>query len=94
MMIDGHQKKEAQVQIDITDANIVVRYGLEGNRRDFLSTSAKLRDELLRQLRHATSAIPGQEGQLHVQSRGQRISYQVSFNPTALGQEVILRPLS
>jgi type IV pilus assembly protein PilB len=91
---DAHMKKEAQVQLELTDSDVVVRYGLEGNRRDFLRPPRSLRHELVRQLRHAVSTLPGQEGQLHFQTRGERISYEVRFNPTALGEEVILHRLS
>jgi type IV pilus assembly protein PilB len=94
MLLDAHAKNEAQIQIDITGSSIVVRFGLEGSRRDFMSPPFKLKDELLRQLHRAASTMPGQEGQLHLKTHGTRISYQMSFHPTALGQEVILQPLS
>jgi type IV pilus assembly protein PilB len=93
MLVDGHQKKEDQIQLELTDADVVVRYGPAGNRRDFMRPPRNLSDELLRQLRHAASAVPGQEGQIHLQARGQRIAYQVHFHSTDLGQEVILRSI-
>lgn len=94
MLLDGHQRNEEQIQVELTDSNVLIRYGPAGNRRDFLQPPLGLGDELVRQLRHAASAIPGQEGHVHIQERGQRVSYQVHFNSTDLGQEVLLRRLS
>ena len=94
VMIDAHDKQAAQVQFDITDSSIIVRYGPEGSRRDFLSAPSKLSHELVRQLHQAANSIPGQEGQLHLQKPGERISFAVRFQATTLGQEVILELLT
>ncbi|WPB82218.1 hypothetical protein KYC5002_24265 [Archangium violaceum] len=94
VLLDAHQKQEARIQVELIDSGMVIRYGLEGSQRDAMWVPFQLRLEVMRQLRHASRGIVDPKGQLHILMRGQRIDYQVRFNPTALGEEAVLQPVS
>lgn len=93
VLLDAFQKQETRIQFELTDSGMVIRCGLEGSRRDALWVPFKLRHEVMRQLRHASRGIVDPEGQLHIRTRGQRIDYQVRFNPTVLGEEAVIQLL-
>ncbi|WP_224248106.1 GspE/PulE/PilB domain-containing protein [Hyalangium gracile] len=93
VMRDIHRNKASQARIEATDTRMVVQYETEGGLREGMRFPLKLREELLRQLRHASGAGAGHEGQLQLQLSGQPLRFQVLIQAVGSREQVVLVPL-